>query len=262
MKITEPKTPFVRYNVETDTIEGGMYSVFCFTNTSSMKSTADIPDLNLGVQYMYDSPPPRSPARTVSSTGADTSGYSSRRTSISSVGFFTGNNNNVSNSSVAPSGSVSGASLRSAGSGSSSRSTSFNLPDEARRGIRAADGDRREEVEEDEEMDEESESEYTFDKMNCPNSLFQSRRETCRVPQSQGKALFKRGRGHEGISFYQESILVIIVSLPSVPHSLWTKRMKKTNRETPWMLAVTMGMKKITKDIPVLCLQFHYSRQV
>jgi len=136
------------------------------------------------------------------------------------------------------------------------------LPDEARRGIRAADGDRREEVEEDEEMDEESESEYTFDKMNCPNSLFQSRRETWRVPQSQGKALFKRGRGHEGISFYQESILVIIVSLPSVPHSLWTKRMKKTNRETPWMLAVTMGMKKITKDIPVLCLQFHYSRQV
>jgi len=40
------------------------------------------------------------------------------------------------------------------------------LPDEARRGIRAADGERREEVEEDEEMDEESESEYTFDKMN------------------------------------------------------------------------------------------------
>lgn len=160
MKITEPKTPFVRYNVETDTIEGGMYSLFYFTNTSSMESTADIPDLNLEVQYMYDSPPSRSPARTVSSTGADTSGYSSRRTSISSVGFFTGNNN-VSNSSVAPSGS--GASLRSAGSGSSSRSTSFNLPDEERRGIRAADGERREEVEEDEEMDEESES-NTFNK--------------------------------------------------------------------------------------------------
>jgi len=136
------------------------------------------------------------------------------------------------------------------------------LPDEARRGIRAADGDRREEVEEDEEMDEESESEYTFDKMNCPNSLFHSRRETCRVPQSQGKALFERGRGHEGISFYQESILAIIVSLPSVLHSLWTKKMKKTNREILWMLAVTMGMKKITKDIPVLCLQYHYSRQV
>lgn len=162
MKITEPKTPFVRYNVETDTIEGGMYSLLCFTNTSPMESTLDIPDLNLEVQYMYDSPPPRSPARTISSTGADTSGFSSRRTSISSVGFFTGNNN-ASNPSVAPSGSISGASLRSAGSGSSSRSTSFNLPDEATRGIRAADGERRDEVEEDEEMDEESESD-TFDK--------------------------------------------------------------------------------------------------
>lgn len=26
MKITEPKTPFVRYNVETDTVEGGLCS--------------------------------------------------------------------------------------------------------------------------------------------------------------------------------------------------------------------------------------------
>lgn len=25
MKITEPKTPFVRYNAETDTVEGGAY---------------------------------------------------------------------------------------------------------------------------------------------------------------------------------------------------------------------------------------------
>jgi protein phosphatase inhibitor 2 len=45
--------------------------------------------------------------------------------------------------------------MRSTGSGASSRSTSFNLPDEARRGIRATDGERGEEVEEDEEMDEE-----------------------------------------------------------------------------------------------------------
>jgi protein phosphatase inhibitor 2 len=53
------------------------------------------------------------------------------------------------------SGSNSGGSHRSAGSNASSRSTSFNLPDEARRGIRNADGERGEEVEEDEEMDEE-----------------------------------------------------------------------------------------------------------
>ncbi|KAJ3572258.1 hypothetical protein NP233_g3206 [Leucocoprinus birnbaumii] len=147
MKITEPKTPFVRYNAETDTVEG------------------DIPDLSLGSQYSYESPP-QSP-QTISSTGADTSGPSSRRTSISSVGFSIGNNSSsgsgpdggdkhAGTSAVPPSGSVSGESLRSAGSRSSSRSTSFNLPDEARRGIRSADGERGEEVEEDEEMDEET----------------------------------------------------------------------------------------------------------
>ncbi|KXN92356.1 Protein phosphatase inhibitor 2, partial [Leucoagaricus sp. SymC.cos] len=133
MKITEPKTPFVRYNAETDTVEG------------------DIPDLSLGGRYTYESPP-QSPTQTVSSTGADTSGPSSRRTSISSVGFSTAN----TSGGVPPSGSVSGASLRSSGSGASSRSTSFNLPDEARKGIRATDGERGEEVEEDEEMDEEA----------------------------------------------------------------------------------------------------------
>lgn len=124
----------------------------------------DIPDLNLGAQYTYDSPPLQSPAQTISPTGADTSGPSSRRTSISSVGFYTSNITTV-HSSVPSSGSVSGASLRSAGSGCSSRSTSFNLPDEARRGIRDTDGERREEVEEDGEMDEESESNILFRKL-------------------------------------------------------------------------------------------------
>ncbi|KAG7447597.1 uncharacterized protein BT62DRAFT_930612 [Guyanagaster necrorhizus] len=114
MKITEPKTPYVRYNAETDEIEG------------------DIPDLDLNGQYISGSP-----ARSVSPTGADVSGSSSRRTSFSSTGR--------------PS------SGRSA-STASSRSTSFNLSDEARSGIRE-DGcgkDPGSEVELDEEMDEET----------------------------------------------------------------------------------------------------------
>lgn len=114
----------------------------------------DIPDFNLESRYTYESPP-QSPTQTVSSTGANTSGPSSRRTSISSVGFSTPNNNGSGGGGVSVSGSVSGSSLRSAGSGASSRSTSFNLPDEARKGIRADGGDRGEEVEEEEEMDEE-----------------------------------------------------------------------------------------------------------
>ncbi|KAF8338549.1 hypothetical protein F5887DRAFT_982725 [Amanita rubescens] len=117
MKITEPKTPYVRYNAETDEVEG------------------DIPDLHLGNKYITESPPPSSP---VSSTGADTSGPSSRRTSISSSGGRP-------------------ASGRS-GSASSSRSTSFSLPRESTREMR--EGGPREgagdEVEEGEEMDPEA----------------------------------------------------------------------------------------------------------
>lgn len=30
MKITEPKTPYVRYNAETDTVEGGLYTISVF----------------------------------------------------------------------------------------------------------------------------------------------------------------------------------------------------------------------------------------
>ncbi|KAI3616697.1 protein phosphatase regulatory subunit glc9 [Moniliophthora roreri] len=99
MKITEPKTPYVRYNAETDEVEG------------------DIPLLDLNGRFVTASPP-HSP---ISPTNADTSGPSSRRTSISSTGR--------------PPASVSG---RSNSSGQSSRSTSFNLPDEARKGIPAA----------------------------------------------------------------------------------------------------------------------------
>jgi len=135
MKITEPKTPFVRYNADTDTIEG------------------DIPGFNLNAPYS-DSPP-QSPTQTLSSTGADTSGPSSRRTSISSVGFSTHNGSAGGEGGISASGSGSG---RSAGSGASSRSTSFNLPDEARKGFQvgSSGGERGEEVEEDEEMDPET----------------------------------------------------------------------------------------------------------
>jgi len=118
MKITEPKTPYVRYNAETDQVEG------------------DIPSLDLGgrasspMEYTTSSP------RSASPTGANTSGPSSRRTSLSSVGRT--------------------ASGRSASTGSS-RSTSFNLPSEARGEIRAAvQCETGEEVETEEEMDEEA----------------------------------------------------------------------------------------------------------
>ena len=102
----------------------------------------EIPNLELDSRY----PSPYrerggavSPILSVSSTGADTSGPSSRRTSISS------------------SGRPASASGRS-GSATSSRSTSFNLPSEARKEIRSDSREPGEEVEfEEEEMDEEGE---------------------------------------------------------------------------------------------------------
>jgi len=121
MKITEPKTPYVRYNAETDEVEG------------------EIPRFDLDDHYI----PPSggnehgSPHMSVSSTGADTSGPSSRRTSISSLGR---------------SGSLSGRS----GSGNSSRSTSFSLPGDVRQEIKVDGGDPGEEVEVEEEMDAET----------------------------------------------------------------------------------------------------------
>ncbi|KAJ7771138.1 hypothetical protein DFH07DRAFT_804998 [Mycena maculata] len=129
MKITEPKTPYVRYNAETDTVEG------------------EIPNLDLNGQYVWTNGTsnPTSPLLvSPSPTGADTSGPSSRRTSFSS----TGRSGSVSGRS----GSASGRS----GSGNSSRSTSFNLPNDARREIRADGRETGEEVELDEEMDEET----------------------------------------------------------------------------------------------------------
>ncbi|KAF9006667.1 hypothetical protein BDQ17DRAFT_1540448 [Cyathus striatus] len=117
MKITEPKTPYVRYDAETDTIEG------------------EIPNLDLSGHYV-SSPTRETPnSPTASSTGADYSNPSSRRTSFSSQG-----RQGTSRS----------------GSATSSRSTSFSLPNDARREIRGDGRDRGEEVEMDEEMDEET----------------------------------------------------------------------------------------------------------
>ncbi|KAH9833680.1 uncharacterized protein C8Q71DRAFT_772043 [Rhodofomes roseus] len=121
MKITEPKTPYVRYNAETDTVEG------------------DIPTLDLNARTT--SPTVLSPERAASptsSTGATGGGSapSSRRTSFSSTGRTS-----------TPSGRP--------GSGRSSRSTSFNLPDAARETIRMDDRQPGDEIEF-EEMDEET----------------------------------------------------------------------------------------------------------
>jgi len=118
MKITEPKTPYVRYNAETDTIEG------------------DIPTLDLGrASSPFEDDQPVSPTMTLSSTGADASSPSSRRTSFSSSGR--------------PGTSMSHR------SGSSSRSTSFNLPNENRHSSRSRSPGGEVEFE-DEEMDEEA----------------------------------------------------------------------------------------------------------
>ncbi|KAH9943143.1 uncharacterized protein BXZ73DRAFT_97197 [Epithele typhae] len=123
MKITEPKTPYVRYNAETDTVE------------------SDIPSLDLnGAGMRTASPvavePPRamSPTSSTGATGGG-SGPPSRRTSFSSVGR---------------------ASTPGGRSGSSSRSTSFNLPSEAREVIDLDGPQPGDEIECDEEMDEET----------------------------------------------------------------------------------------------------------
>ncbi|TDL29669.1 hypothetical protein BD410DRAFT_780145 [Rickenella mellea] len=123
MKITEPKTPYVRYNAETDEIEG------------------DIPSLDLGgrgnIGSSQSSSPRRSQSPTTMNSPTDvTDERSSRRTSVSSGGRPP----------------VSGRS----GSVSSSRSTSFSLPSEvATKEIRSSSSERGE-VEVEEEMDEEA----------------------------------------------------------------------------------------------------------
>ena len=96
----------------------------------------DIPDLELDLSATsLGGARSASPAISISTTGADASGPSSRRTSISSIGRP--------------------GTAMSARSGSSSRSTSFSLPSDARNTIRADGRSPGEEVEFDEEMDEE-----------------------------------------------------------------------------------------------------------
>ncbi|KZV62367.1 hypothetical protein PENSPDRAFT_739387 [Peniophora sp. CONT] len=121
MKITEPKTPYVRYNAELDEVEG------------------DIPGFSLAGDRAASSSPLSSPKAAASEPAEDTpaqatssgsgSGPSSRRPSVSS--------NHRSSSR------------------SSSRSTSFTLPSDAR-GDFIVVGAEGGEVEEEEEMDPET----------------------------------------------------------------------------------------------------------
>ncbi|KAH9899513.1 hypothetical protein C8Q73DRAFT_743436 [Cubamyces lactineus] len=122
MKITEPKTPYVRYNAETDTVE------------------SDIPALDLSGRVASPVSPLLRAQSPVSSTGAtagEGSDPPSRRTSFSSAG----------GRSSTPGGRT---------SRSSSRSTSFNLPNEAREIIRLDGRQPGDEIECEEEMDEEA----------------------------------------------------------------------------------------------------------
>ena len=146
MKITEPKTPYVRYNPETDEVEG-QYR-FPLTGDAAMLDFAidavhvDIPSLNLGPAAAAPAaeaiPRSLSPSSTAAATDGE-SGPPSRRTSFSSNGRTS-----------------SGGGGGGAGSRSSSRSTSFSLPNEARDVIRLDGRQPGDEIEEDQEMDEES----------------------------------------------------------------------------------------------------------
>jgi len=118
MKITEPKTPFVRYNAETDEVEG------------------DIPNLDLSGRCSAPNSNSTSPTLTSSPVEGNASGPSSRRTSLSSTGKPTSSGRSAS--------------------ANSSRSTSFNLPMEAKGEIAADQRDLGEEIEFEEEMDEET----------------------------------------------------------------------------------------------------------
>lgn len=148
MKITEPKTPYVRYNAETDEFEGGETHPHSLLLPSSHISASpssimlDIPSLDLaGNNSGVSSPVLQSPVSAEQPPPSPP--VSPRRTSFSS-----GTNGR------SPSGRR---------SGSSSRSTSFSLPNEAKGEI-SSQGQRigadDEEVEEDEEMDEEGEPRF------------------------------------------------------------------------------------------------------
>ena len=157
MKITEPKTPYVRYNAETDTVEGGVSvvrSLFRVSVTYIWVCALDIPGLDLNTGSMaspgtYNAPRSFSPSSVAATDGE--SGPPSRRTSFSS--------NGRTSSGGGP------------GSRSSSRSTSFNLPSEVREVIRLDGRQPGDEVEFDEEMDEESEYNYHV----APRALFMDR---------------------------------------------------------------------------------------
>lgn len=87
MKITEPKTPFVRYNAETDEEEGGMQEVVA-NKIWVLLHFVDIPALDLG--NSYSSPPSKHPSPVhspiVSEFQTDLSRSSSRRPSFSNSG--------------------------------------------------------------------------------------------------------------------------------------------------------------------------------
>jgi len=120
MKITEPKTPYVRYNAETDEFEGDIPSLDLTANNAGVSS----PILQSPVTAEQPPPsPPVSPRRASFSSGINGRSSSGRR------------------------------------SGSSSRSTSFSLPGEAKGTLCQDAGNINpggEGVEEEEEMDEEA----------------------------------------------------------------------------------------------------------
>ena len=92
MKITEPKTPYVRYNAELDEVEGGTWSPK--PDIVSLTLDIDIPTFELGGSSAPSPPPaspspvePPSPRRASFSTGKkpgrSSSGSSNRSTSFS-----------------------------------------------------------------------------------------------------------------------------------------------------------------------------------
>ncbi|KAF8607921.1 hypothetical protein BDV93DRAFT_283528 [Ceratobasidium sp. AG-I] len=158
MKITEPKTPYVRYNAETDEVEGFSSALFirlsaCPSPLTYLPMRVDIPSFNLDSRpsrsgtsevaqtpstsippVPEDAPAPPAPISRKSSGASEPPPMSSRRTSFTTppVPGRTG-----------------------LASGSSSRSTSFLAGDRGEvRNLQGQHGERGE-VEED-EMDEES----------------------------------------------------------------------------------------------------------
>jgi protein phosphatase inhibitor 2 len=149
MKITEPKTPYVRYNAETDEVEG-MSGKYVRKSLYFAHVFVDIPPFNLDGRSRSPSNPsnsnPVSP--TMTSPPLVESDRESRRASFGNP----------------PS--------RSSGSASSSRRTSFNLPEDARIVRSHVDGVNGDEIEMDEEMDEESQLKQFFSSPRIFNIIF------------------------------------------------------------------------------------------